>query len=194
MDSFVSASNDTSAVNCKTESKKTKSNFNSVKGSSSFVFSAAKSPLTSSKNTTSQNQILKNSSYSTSKIKGSFISNKPSDTSSVVKYNSFITSCKLSPSRAKSSKRIVKKSQRKLDMNLKQKSSCGHRKKSSSSKGGQSKVSTSIATSCKHKVSYKQLTRNPSKVEGFDCNYSALMDTYTDLMSKKRNDTNKLHK
>lgn len=137
---------------------------------------------------------IKNASYSTSKLKGSFVSKKPSETNSVVKYNSFVHSCKISPSKAKSSERVVKRSQRKLDMNFKQKSSCSKRKNSSSSKSGNSKVATSTASNCKHKVSYKQLTRNPSKAEGFDCNYGALMDTYTDLMAKKRQEANKTHK
>lgn len=127
-------------------------------------------------------------------LKGLSLVNKPSETNSVVKYNSFIHSCKLSPSKAKSSERVVKRSQRKLDMNFKQKSSCSKRKNSSSSKSGTSKVPSTTTSNCKHKVSYKQLTRNPSKAEGFDCNYSALMDTYTDLMAKKRQEANKIQK
>ena len=44
----------------------------------------------------------------------------------------------------------------------------------------------------KHKVSYQNLTRNPSKADGFEVsNYGALMDTYTELMAKKRNGSKK---
>lgn len=91
------------------------------------------------------NSANKSSCYSTSKIKGSFVSNKPSENASIIKYNSFINSCKVSPSRTKSNERVPKKSQRKLDMNIK-KSRCGQRKKSNSSKGTAKILSTTAST------------------------------------------------
>ena len=128
--------------------------------------------------------VTKKSSYSTSKIKGSFVG-KPSDTVSVNKYSSFINSCKISPNRNKSTERLVKKSHRKLDMNLK-KSLYGQRKKSywgqNSNKGSYPTSNTNT-----NKKSSKDPTRNVNKMEGFDSNYSAIMDTYSELMAKKRN-------
>lgn len=135
--------------------------------------------------------VTNTASYSTSKLKGSFVGKAP-DNVSIIKYNSFINSWKISPSRAKSTERMQKKSHRKLDMNIK-KPSCGQRKKSSSSKGVQKAQSTATAT-CTNKQLYTHLTRNPSKAEGFETQYSALMDTYTELMTKKRDTSNKTHK
>jgi len=62
MKSFVSAKNDFSTLNCKTDyrSKPTNTNLGNMKASSSFIFQNSKSPLSTSKNTTSQNFILKN--------------------------------------------------------------------------------------------------------------------------------------
>lgn len=98
----------------------------------------------------------------------------------------------MSPVRNKSSEKMTKKSHRKLDMNIK-KSSQGQRKKSSSSKSNQ-KVGGSFISSTNHKKSFKHLTRNPSKNEGFESSYSVLMETYTELMTKKRNAQKQTHR
>jgi len=117
---------------------------------------------------------------------------KPSEASSAVKYSSFIHSCKMSPTPTKSTEKMTKKSHRKLDWNVK-KSNCGHRKKSSSSKGHQ-KQSSSFMSTTTQKKSYKHLTRNPSKAEEFEGNCSAMMNTYTELMAKKRKSSKKSHR
>lgn len=132
--------------------------------------------------------VNKKSSYSTSKIKGSF-TNKAHDNVSVVKYNSFINSCKVSPTRNKSNEKLPKKSHRKLDMNIKKSMGC-HRKRSICSGAQKSSRNMSTVTTT-HKKSTKQLTRNPSKTDGFESNYSALMETYTELMAKKRKGSKK---
>ena len=102
-----------------------------------------------------------------------------------IKYNSFISTSKYSPPRTKSTERMIKKSQRKLDINNTKKSSCGKRKKSASSKG---KAQVTIPTHCKNKVSYQKLTRNPSKAEGFETGYGALLDNKTETLSRRRKD------
>lgn len=135
--------------------------------------------------------VTNTASYSTSKLKGSFVG-KAADNVSIIKYNSFVNSWKISPSRAKSTERMQKKSHRKLDMNIK-KPSCGQRKKSSSSKGVQ-KAQSTVTPSCTQKQSYTHLTRNPSKAEGFETQHPVLMDTYTELLAKKRDTSNKTHK
>lgn len=73
-------------------------------------------------------------------------------------------------------------------MNMK-KSSCGQRKKSASAKSNKQVVP--VASINPHKQSYQLLTRNPSKAEGLESNYSVLMDTYTELMAKKRRSNQK---
>lgn len=65
-------------------------------------------------------------------------------------------------------------------MNVK-KSACCQRKRSHCLAGSSKGPSTTT-----HKKGSKELTRNVSHMEGFDSNYSAIMDTYSDLMAKKR--------
>jgi len=111
--------------------------------------------------------------------------------STAKKYNSFVSTFKVSPAIAKSIERMPKKSHRKLDMNFK--NSCNRRKKSISSKD-RSKGQISIASHCKNKVSYHKLTRNPSKTEGLDSAYGTLMETYSEILSRKNKNTKKYSK
>ncbi|CAI2373260.1 unnamed protein product [Moneuplotes crassus] len=129
----------------------------------------------------------KTSGYSTSKNKGSLTTSyqKFRENSSVIKYGSFVSTAKVSPTRVKSIERVPKKSQRKLDMNSR-KPSCGKRKKSCSSKA-QTKAQVSIASHYKNKSSYRKFTRNQFTSEALDSGYGSLIDSYTEMLSKRKN-------
>ncbi|CAI2387652.1 unnamed protein product [Moneuplotes crassus] len=127
----------------------------------------------------------KTSGYSTSKNKGSFTTSyqKFKESSSVIKYRSFVNTAKVSPARIKSIERVPKKSQRKLDMNSR-KVSCGKRKISSSKV--KAKAQVSIASHCKNKSSFKKFTRNQFTTDALDADYGSLIDSYTEILSKRK--------
>ena len=128
----------------------------------------------------------KTSGYSTSKNKGSFTTTyqKFKENNSVIKYSSFVSTSKVSPTRVKSIERVPKKSQRKLDMNSR-KVSWGKRKKSGSSKG-QTKAQVSIASHWKNKSSFRKFTRNQFTSDALDAGYGSLIDSYTEILSKRK--------
>ena len=112
----------------------------------------------------------------------------------MIKYNSFINSCKVSPQRNKSSERGPKKSQRNIDLNSKR-SVVGSRKKSQCcSSSLKNSVPSSVTNTVRKQP--KELTRNIPKMEDFEpkTNYTAIMESYSEMMAKKRKNEKKCHK
>jgi hypothetical protein len=155
----------------------------------------------------------KKSSYSTSKIKDHIYpskskyehSHKKSNyqfvslmsqrfkNSEAVKYNSFVSSCKISPSRTKSTEKVPKKSQRKLDLNT-IRTVVGSRKKSYCGSSTKNSIPSSITSTIKKQP--KEHTRNIPKMEDIESksHYSNIMNSYSEIMSNKRKVMKKYHR
>lgn len=219
MNSFISSSNDQTLLTSKPSSHQkgsssfifaSKSPLSTAKSawSKNFIMKNKKwvkgsyNEEIKKKNTKESNKTKRSSSkkstsaYSTSKLKNSFAgSTKHCERAKMIKYNSFINSCRMSPAHNRSTERGGhKKSQRKMELSTKR-SILGSRKKS---QWGPSSSKNSVPSSITNTVRKqpKELTRNIPKMEDFEpkTNYSAIMESYSEMIAKKRKAHKKCHK